>query len=609
MKINEVLNEKILSERRQQRTGQYYHGTSTKFLRSILKHGLLKNPPKRVYSPDGISDEGQRTFPNAVYLTSDVDIAQEAALWATDVFGGNPMVVVVQYVYGSGEMDEDVFTFKLSSFLRTTKTKSDFVKKFLQQFRGMKYNEKIVTELVEKLYDIIIAFMEENNISIKKLPEGDIINVIRLHQPYEEVVSELLRRVNPKEANTVRVPRDIGFSGKTRIIQIFNPETDKILYPVENLNFKKLAKGIKINSNVKPDTKYFMYGDYQEYIWGIGTTINDTIVDSIKEMAKTNKFDLKDIEDRMIFQDEWEMEKTSCQIYAMDEEAYNKVNEDVWFVMDKNEKGEITVSDHDKSKRKNESRNDMRLNEIILEETYDGDTFFEAYGYIPQVLQEAEYQGRKVTLNKPVRSSDGPKKFHVYVKNDKGNVVKVNFGDPDMRIKKNIPARKKSFRARHKCDTDPGPKWKARYWSHVGLGKNFFLTLTIFQNILTPRNNNLGVIFMEPELLKTEMMLAAKKAAYDYFNNVLGGQDRFPCGFAWVVVAPEYKGSTKLGKAERKILEQLGFTKDWTGKTYMLSNPAKISCQNVDAKSAGCKVAAEVLQNYGINAYHSERLD
>jgi hypothetical protein len=465
MKINEVLNEKILSERRQQRTGQYYHGTSTKFLRSILKHGLLKNPPKRVYSPDGISDEGQRTFPNAVYLTSDVDIAQEAALWATDVFGGNPMVVVVQYVYGSGEMDEDVFTFKLSSFLRTTKTKSDFVKKFLQQFRGMKYNEKIVTELVEKLYDIIIAFMEENNISIKKLPEGDIINVIRLHQPYEEVVSELLRRVNPKEANTVRVPRDIGFSGKTRIIQIFNPETDKILYPVENLNFKKLAKGIKINSNVKPDTKYFMYGDYQEYIWGIGTTINDTIVDSIKEMAKTNKFDLKDIEDRMIFQDEWEMEKTSCQIYAMDEEAYNKVKEDVWFVMGKNEKGEITVSDHDKSKRKNESRNDMRLNEIILEETYDGDTFFEAYGYISQVLQEAEYQGRKVTLNKPVRSSDGPKKFHVYVKNDKGNVVKVNFGDPDMRIKKNIPARKKSFRARHKCDTDPGPKWKARYWS------------------------------------------------------------------------------------------------------------------------------------------------
>jgi hypothetical protein len=76
----------------------------------------------------------------------------------------------------------------------------------------------------------------------------------------------------------------------------------------------------------------------------------------------------------------------------------------------------------------------------------------------------SEYQGRKVTLNKPFRTSDGPKKFSVYVKNEKGNVVKVNFGDPNMKIKKNIPERRKSFRARHNCD-NPGPRWKARYWS------------------------------------------------------------------------------------------------------------------------------------------------
>ena len=76
----------------------------------------------------------------------------------------------------------------------------------------------------------------------------------------------------------------------------------------------------------------------------------------------------------------------------------------------------------------------------------------------------AEYQGRKVTLNKPFRTPDGPKKTSVYVKNDKGNVVKVNFGDPNMEIKKDDPARRRSFRARHNCD-NPGPKWKARYWS------------------------------------------------------------------------------------------------------------------------------------------------
>ena len=79
-----------------------------------------------------------------------------------------------------------------------------------------------------------------------------------------------------------------------------------------------------------------------------------------------------------------------------------------------------------------------------------------------ETLEEAEYQGRKVTLNKPMRGD--VKKSKVYVKNDKGNVVKVNFGDPNMKIRKSNPKARKSFRARHNCD-NPGPKWKARYWS------------------------------------------------------------------------------------------------------------------------------------------------
>jgi hypothetical protein len=71
----------------------------------------------------------------------------------------------------------------------------------------------------------------------------------------------------------------------------------------------------------------------------------------------------------------------------------------------------------------------------------------------------------KKTLNKPFRTSKGPKKFSVYVKNEKGNIVKVNFGDPNMEIKRDDPARRKSFRARMKCDTNPGPRWKANFWS------------------------------------------------------------------------------------------------------------------------------------------------
>lgn len=81
------------------------------------------------------------------------------------------------------------------------------------------------------------------------------------------------------------------------------------------------------------------------------------------------------------------------------------------------------------------------------------------------VTEQAEYQGKKVTLNDPFRLPAGSnKKFGVYVKNDKGNVVKVTFGDPNMEIKRDDDGRRKNFRARHNCD-NPGPKWKARYWS------------------------------------------------------------------------------------------------------------------------------------------------
>ena len=82
--------------------------------------------------------------------------------------------------------------------------------------------------------------------------------------------------------------------------------------------------------------------------------------------------------------------------------------------------------------------------------------------YNDDSIVEAEYQGREVKLGKPMKGD--VKKFKVFVKNNKGNVVKVNFGDPNMTIKKHIPARRKSFRARHNCD-NPGPRTMARYWS------------------------------------------------------------------------------------------------------------------------------------------------
>ena len=94
----------------------------------------------------------------------------------------------------------------------------------------------------------------------------------------------------------------------------------------------------------------------------------------------------------------------------------------------------------------------------------DYDCFVEYLTNQMQNITEAEYQGRKVKLNKPTRGDSG--KFKVYVKNPKGNVVKVNFGAKGKknRIKKSDPGARASFRARHNCDS-PGPKHKARYWS------------------------------------------------------------------------------------------------------------------------------------------------
>jgi|TARA_B110000977_G_scaffold196102_1_gene275793 hypothetical protein len=121
---------------------------------------------------------------------------------------------------------------------------------------------------------------------------------------------------------------------------------------------------------------------------------------------------------------------------------------------------------------------DIDISTDELEETdevtfEDDDDFFEEYGVMwyndDDVIDEAEYQGRTVKLGKPMQGD--VKKFKVYVKNPKGNVVKVNFGHGGssvkgkaMKIRKNNPAARRSFRARHNCD-NPGPRHKARYWS------------------------------------------------------------------------------------------------------------------------------------------------
>ena len=115
---------------------------------------------------------------------------------------------------------------------------------------------------------------------------------------------------------------------------------------------------------------------------------------------------------------------------------------------------------------------DIEINEEEMISTYiesvleDGSIVLAGDDSMTEALEvgilEAKYHGREVPLGKPMAGD--VKKSKVYVKKPNGKIVKVNFGDKKMRIKKSNPKRRKSFRARHNC-ANPGPRWKARYWS------------------------------------------------------------------------------------------------------------------------------------------------
>ena len=106
--------------------------------------------------------------------------------------------------------------------------------------------------------------------------------------------------------------------------------------------------------------------------------------------------------------------------------------------------------------------------------------------------------------------------------------------------------------------------------------------------------------------------LSAQTAFLKHWNDTTGGNEYgepMYCGFAWVTVYPEHKGNTRLGKLERRVIEAMGFRKDWTGKAYQLWNCTGYAGQSMDVKEAGAQAYAEVLQHYGFKAYMGSRAD
>ena len=160
-------------------------------------------------------------------------------------------------------------------------------------------------------------------------------------------------------------------------------------------------------------------------------------------------------------------DQTNYQIFE-DEQGNQVLRVELHRALDETESDELAESLNEQLKEMGLEEFDIEVStdEQLDEETYEGDDFQSAYDVMwfneDDALDEAEYRGRKVPLGKPMRGD--VKKFKVYVRKPTGNIVKVNFGDPNMRIKKSNPARRRSFRARHNC-ANPGPRTKARYWS------------------------------------------------------------------------------------------------------------------------------------------------
>jgi hypothetical protein len=114
----------------------------------------------------------------------------------------------------------------------------------------------------------------------------------------------------------------------------------------------------------------------------------------------------------------------------------------------------------------------------------------------------------------------------------------------------------------------------------------------------------------EIQLIVGEAKQAAAEAAENYFQEKLGGQDRFACGFAWIEIVSlngeKIKGNTRIGKA----MSAAGISKrDYGNRSYMIWNPSGHRCQNVDTKHAGAVAAANVFQKYGFDAFANHRLD
>lgn len=270
---------KEIVERRQQRTEIMYHGTSSNLVRSILKNGLLANPPKKTYDVDTFG--ASTASMGGVYVTPDRSYAEQIASEAVETHGGKPAMVTIQYVRGSADVDEDNVVAALSQAASTVMRRlsnkapgfsaqndfdvnEDAMARYQdlsypqegwatdEMIRNKKtYAQEIAKEAVNELskitkprraaYDILVemafSLLRE---TAQEQDVRDRWNTLRygayeiVRQTMEEPLGRLMRQVSPdlvgdNGSTPRRITRDVKFSGKTKIVKI---EVGKeVVYP------------------------------------------------------------------------------------------------------------------------------------------------------------------------------------------------------------------------------------------------------------------------------------------------------------------------------------------------------------------------------------------
>jgi len=340
----------ILSERRIQRVQTMFHGTSSTLVPSILKHGLLANPPKTTYSRDSnVDTSGYDTFKGGIYLTSDVDKAEEGADMASAAHQGDPVLITLQYVLSSGGIDEDdimsIMTEAILSDLPTKiETISDAAKYYsdnrnfqtaLQRIERaytdpstinlssynarpakIKLNRNALVEL-KVLATVVLRHIADQTARDRKVRNYisySILNEIRHNPAFETAMYNVLASVKPIDSDTVRVTRNIGFKGKTRIIRIENRINGKVYYDQSRLN-KPNAEPVQTE---KAD--WYFFGNIEgNYAWGIGTTPEKAIADgknAFEEWASNDEGHT------------WEDEMKECKVYPTDKRTIDLIDAD-----------------------------------------------------------------------------------------------------------------------------------------------------------------------------------------------------------------------------------------------------------------------------------------